>query len=53
MNNEVNFNSVKLRVCPDNDDYFNDNFWEGLDGVINAVDNVHARLFVDSRCVFY
>lgn len=53
MNNDVNFKSVKLRVCSDNEEFFNDEFWESLDCVINAVDNVHARLFVDSRCVFY
>lgn len=37
----------------ENEVIFNDNFWEDLDFVINAVDNVHARLYVDSRCVFY
>ncbi len=61
MNSDVKYQSVKLRVCQDNEDYFNDEFWEGknffditgLDCVVNAVDNVNARLYVDSRCVFY
>lgn len=29
---------------------FADTFWEGLDFVTNALDNVKARLYVDSRC---
>lgn len=29
---------------------FNDEFWEGLDVVVNALDNVNARMYVDSRC---
>ena len=32
---------------------FNDDFWEGLDVVVNALDNVNARLYVDSRCVYF
>ena len=28
-------------------------FWHGLDGVINALDNVPARQYVDSCCVRY
>jgi len=32
---------------------FNDDFWDNLDCVVNAVDNIKARLFVDGRCVFY
>jgi len=32
---------------------FNDSFWEGLDFVVNAVDNITARLYVDAKCVWY
>lgn len=53
MNKHLNQQSYKLRVGAENEVIFNDDFWEGLDVVINAVDNVHARLYVDSRCVFY
>ena len=42
-----------MRVGPDNEEFFNDDFWEGLDFVVNALDNVKARMYVDSRCVFY
>ena len=30
---------------------FDDAFWRGLDGVLNALDNVDARRFVDAQCV--
>jgi ubiquitin-activating enzyme E1 len=53
MNKDLKVEALKLRVSPENDEVFNDAFWEGLDAVTNAVDNVKARLFVDSRCVFY
>ena len=26
---------------------------EGLDCIVNALDNVNARLYVDSRCVYF
>lgn len=32
---------------------FNDAFWERLDFIVNAVDNIKARLYVDARCVWY
>ena len=53
MNETMNLQAVKLRVSHDNEEYFNDDFFESLHLVLNAVDNVQARLFVDSRCVFY
>jgi ubiquitin-activating enzyme E1 len=32
--------------------YFDDKFWsDGVDVVLNALDNVEARLFIDSQCV--
>ena len=34
-------------------DVFDDKFWSGLDLVVNALDNVNARLYVDSRCVYF
>ncbi|KAJ3412956.1 hypothetical protein HDV05_008671 [Chytridiales sp. JEL 0842] len=41
------------RVGPDTENIFNDTFWEGLQGVTNALDNVDARKYVDRRCVYY
>lgn len=45
--------SMKDRVSPETEEIFNENFWNALDGVTNALDNVEARTYVDRRCVFF
>ncbi|KAK5131607.1 hypothetical protein LTR08_000794 [Meristemomyces frigidus] len=44
---------MKDRVAQDTEHIFNEDFWESLDGVTNALDNVEARTYVDRRCVFF
>ena len=44
---------LKDRVCNETEHIFNEDFWEELDGVTNALDNVEARTYVDQRCVFF
>jgi ubiquitin-activating enzyme E1 len=39
------------RVAPETQDVYDDAFWEQLDGVCTALDNMQARLYVDQRCV--
>ena len=41
------------RVGAETEHIFNEIFWEDLDGVTNALDNVDARQYVDRRCVFF
>lgn len=41
------------KVGADTEDIFGDDFWEPLDFVTNALDNVDARTYVDRRCIFY
>ncbi|CAI7581103.1 unnamed protein product [Penicillium manginii] len=55
MNPELNDKIVTLRdrVGADTEHIFNEDFWNGLDGVTNALDNVDARTYVDRRCVFF
>lgn len=55
MNPELKGKIVTLRdrVGPDTEHVYNENFWEELDGVTNALDNVDARQYVDRRCVFF
>jgi len=53
MNPALNVRDYMTRVGSDTEAVFNDPFWEKLDFVVNAVDNIHARLYVDSRCVWY
>ncbi|KAJ2617152.1 E1 ubiquitin-activating protein [Coemansia sp. RSA 1365] len=41
------------RVGAETEAIYNDDFFENLDGVTNALDNVQAREYMDHRCVFY
>lgn len=41
------------KVGQDTEDIFNEDFWSSLDIVVNALDNVEARTYVDRRCVFF
>eukprot|EP00940_MAST-03C_sp_MAST-3C-sp2_P001396 g1396.t1 len=53
MNPNFRVKSWETRVGPDTENVFNDDFWDRLDGCCNALDNREARLYMDSRCVFY
>jgi len=53
MNPEINVRSLTEFVDVATEEVFNDEFWEGLDFVTNAVDNIKARLYVDQKCVWY
>ncbi|KAK3687501.1 hypothetical protein B0T22DRAFT_130371 [Podospora appendiculata] len=44
---------LKDRVGPETEHIFNEDFWNSLDGVTNALDNIEARTYVDRRCVFF
>lgn len=41
------------KVGPDTEHIFDDAYWQRLDLVTNALDNVDARTYVDRRCIFY
>lgn len=53
MNNSLNIEATEVRVGPDTEDTFDDIFWESLHCVVNALDNIQARQYVDSRCVWF
>jgi ubiquitin-activating enzyme E1 len=55
MNPDLKGHIVTLRdrVGQDTEHIFDENFWNELDGVTNALDNVDARTYVDRRCVFF
>ncbi|CAK7220978.1 E1 ubiquitin-activating protein [Sporothrix bragantina] len=50
---EGHIECLRERVSDETEDIFNEDFWNGLDGVTNALDNVEARTYVDRRCVFF
>ena len=45
--------TLQDKVGQDTEHVFNEDFWEELDSVTNALDNVEARTYVDRRCVFF
>lgn len=49
----MNVISHENRVGPDTEKVYDDAFFEDLDGVANALDNVDARIYMDRRCVYY
>lgn len=53
MNPLLNIKAHEDRVGPDTENVYNDDFFESLNGVANALDNVEARIYMDRRCVYY
>lgn len=53
MNPGMNIDYHSNRVGPDTENTYGDDFFSGLSGVANALDNVEARQYMDRRCVFY
>jgi len=51
MNNLINIDAHKNKIASDTTHIYNKDFFSGLTCVMNALDNVHARLFVDSLCI--
>lgn len=46
MNPNINIVSHQDRVGPDTERVYDDDFFENLDGVANALDNVDARAYL-------
>jgi ubiquitin-activating enzyme E1 len=53
MNSDLNITAYQEKVASDTENLFGDDFYDKLDGVCTALDNVEARLYVDQRCLFY
>ncbi len=51
MNRELNIRAYEMRVGDDTEAHFNNEFWDSLDVVVTALDNVNARLYVDGRAM--
>lgn len=52
MNPCVNITHHENRVGPETEKVYDDLFFESLDGVANALDNIEARIYMDRRCVY-
>ncbi|CAA6656900.1 unnamed protein product [Spirodela intermedia] len=53
INPSLHIEALQNRASPETENVFDDSFWEGLDVVINALDNINARMYVDQRCVYF
>jgi len=53
MNSSLKVKAMEVRVGMDTEDTFDDVFWQSLGCVVNALDNIQARQYVDSRCVWF
>lgn len=53
MNAAFNAVAFESKVAPETETLFNDDFFEQLDMVCTALDNVEARLYIDQKCLFY
>jgi ubiquitin-activating enzyme E1 len=51
MNPEVNITAHKLKVASETSHIYNSKFFENKTAVLTALDNVQARVYVDSLCV--
>jgi len=53
INPALKIKDYQEKVGSDTENLFGDNFYDELDGVCTALDNVEARLYMDQRCLFY
>ena len=53
MNPSLNIEAKQDLVATTTEHLFDSDFWNGLDLVCNALDNMKARLYVDAQCIFY
>ncbi|MCQ2819299.1 MAG: ThiF family adenylyltransferase [archaeon] len=53
MNPSFNCFDLQSRVGPENEHIFNEKFWNDQTFVINAVDNVNARKYIDNQCTTF
>eukprot|EP00546_Thalassionema_frauenfeldii_P018444 CAMPEP_0178900650 /NCGR_PEP_ID=MMETSP0786-20121207/3584_1 /TAXON_ID=186022 /ORGANISM="Thalassionema frauenfeldii, Strain CCMP 1798" /LENGTH=1237 /DNA_ID=CAMNT_0020571663 /DNA_START=42 /DNA_END=3756 /DNA_ORIENTATION=+ len=52
-NPAMNIEALERKVGDDTEDFFDDAFWGKLDLCWNALDNVQARRYTDSKCLLY
>eukprot|EP01138_Halocafeteria_seosinensis_P000609 gb/GECG01000624.1/.p1 GENE.gb/GECG01000624.1/~~gb/GECG01000624.1/.p1 ORF type:complete len:1091 (+),score=162.54 gb/GECG01000624.1/:1-3273(+) len=45
--------ALETAVGPDTENIYNEDFWQGLSFVTNALDNLKARQYVDEQCVWH
>ncbi len=53
FNPDYNVEAKVGRLQPSTENVFTDKYFDNLDFIVNAVDNIKARKYVDSKAVFH
>jgi ubiquitin-activating enzyme E1 len=53
INNNIKIKAHQYKVCEETKHIYDNDFFNSIDCVANALDNIPARLYVDSLCVTY
>lgn len=53
MNKDFNCVSYQTRLNQKSENFFDENFWNKQDFIINAVDNIEARIYISEQCLIY
>ncbi|KAL0232827.1 hypothetical protein GEMRC1_011574 [Eukaryota sp. GEM-RC1] len=53
MNRDLSITATQIAVGPETEEVYNDEFFSTVDVIINALDNIEARMFMDSKAVYY
>ena len=53
MNPAFNCKDLQSRVGPENEHIFDEKFWNSQTYIINAVDNIQARKYIDNQCTTF
>ena len=53
MNKDFNCISYQSRVCQETENFFDEEFWNKQDYIINAVDNIEARKYIADQSLIY
>jgi len=53
MNPDINVEPHENRVGQETENIYNGEFYKNLNGVVNALDNIHARHYMDQQCVVH
>ncbi|XP_952025.1 ubiquitin-activating enzyme E1, putative [Theileria annulata] len=53
INPSIKVKPLEIRVGEETEDIFDEHFWSSLNVVVNALDNIQARQYVDGICVWY
>ena len=53
LNDDINLYSLGEKMCKETEVFFNNEFFNSVDIVASALDNIDGRLYVDSRCLLF